>query len=638
MSLIIAENVTQAFGANEVLKGVSFRLGEADRVGLVGPNGEGKTTLLRIVGGMLEPTAGKVHRSRGLRIGYLPQDPPALSGSTIHQAALEVFSDLRRHEEELGELAGRIAQGGRPEELKRYGILETRFEAMGGYEYPVRIEQVLTGLGFDRPMWERSLSELSGGQRTRVYLARLLLTDPQLLLLDEPTNHLDMDSVEWLERWLGSFRGTMVVVSHDRYFLDRVTTGTWEIADGCLETYRGAYSQYVVQRSERHQEQLRRWEAQQEHIAKTQDFIRRHIAGQRTKEARGRRKRLERFLEDEAIERPTEQQAMSLSLPSVTRTGDIVLRAENLAAGFDPETPLVQAEELVVVRGERIAVVGANGIGKTTLLRTLLGELEPLRGSVRLGANVSVGYLSQTHAELDLDTTALEAVLSAAEGITAEVARSLLGSLLLSGDDAFRKIRELSGGQRSRVVLARLVVQSSNVLALDEPTNHLDIPSTEIIQDVLRRFDGTVLLVSHDRYLVQAVATAIWAMDGGRIHRVTGGWEGYLRWRQKRSGQVAEGDGATPAKECRRSEFVQGRRRANELQRLRRRHEELESEIEQVEGKVSRLHDAISVAGQGGDVGKVQELGLQYQREEARLAVLWEEWERVGEELERRPA
>ncbi len=628
MSLIIAEGVAQEFGAQVVFSNVSFRIGEGDRIGMVGPNGEGKTTLLRVACGTLEPTLGEVHRRRRLSVGYLPQDPPALAGTTVHGTMLEVFTDLREKEAALADLEGEVAGGGAAE-LERYGAAQAEFEHLGGYGYNLRIEQVLTGLEFPRDMWPRPLAELSGGERTRAYLARLLLAAPDVLLLDEPTNHLDLDSVEWLEHWLDSFEGALVAVSHDRWFLDRVTERTWEMASGGLEVYRGNYSSYLVQRAERHQARLNLWEEQREHIRKTEDFIARHHAGQRTKEAQGRQAHLDKFLEREAIERPRFQDVIHLRLPEPERTGDFVLRAENLSVGFD--APLLNVKELEVERGQRVAIVGANGSGKTTLLRTLLGELPPLAGEVRPGAKVKTGYLSQTHAELDPEMSAIDAVLAVAPPDTRqERARTLLGSLLISGDEALKRVSQLSGGQKSRVLLARLVMQNVNVLMLDEPTNHLDIPSTEIIQKTLEGFAGTVILVSHDRYLVGAVATHVWAIDGGELRAVRGGWEEYLAWREERRGRAPE----EGKKESRGAAYRRARRQDNRLRTLRRKHERLENEIGKVETELAGLYAEITAAGEAGELARVESLGKEYAGKDAHLKEMWEEWARTGEELE----
>jgi len=632
MSLIVGENLVHAYGAVEVLRHVSLRIGESDRIGLVGPNGAGKSTLLGIIAGRIEPLSGKVHRSAGLKIGFLPQDPPALAGSTIHDAMLDVFSDLRRMESELAELAGLMADDA--DAVERYGRMQHEFEDRGGYDYGGRIQQVLTGLGFAREMWDRPLAQLSGGQRTRAYLAALLLDAPDVLMLDEPTNHLDLDTVEWLEGWLRPFRGALVVVSHDRYLLDNITDHTWEVEFGALEKYRGPYSRYLTLRAERYLERRRLWESQQAYVAKTREFIRTHIAGQRTKEAQGRRSRLERFLRDEAIAEPAEHRTISLELTPPVRTGDVVMRAEDLQVGYAPDAVLLSVSELAVDRGQKIAVLGANGTGKTTLLRTLLGELPLPAGKIRTGANVRTGYLSQTHASLEADSTALDAVVSVGK-CNSERARTLLGALLLSGDDALKKIGELSGGQRSRVVLAQLVAQNANVLMLDEPTNHLDIPSSEIMQDVLQRFEGTAIFVTHDRYLVQAVATHVWAIRDAAIHCIIGGWREYLAWRDRHGPDgPAETADRDKAKKARKAQRREARKQANLIQRLKRQHEQLEEQIDTVEAHLARLNEEISTASEAGNLELVEKLSAEYPETQKRLEQLWSEWERVGEALD----
>jgi ATP-binding cassette subfamily F protein 3 len=634
--MIIAESIWQSFGAQEVFRNVSFRISPTDRIGLVGPNGEGKTTLLKIVGGMMEPTGGTVHRSRGLRLGYLPQVPPPMDDGTIYEAMLREFDDVRRMEQDLAVLASRLsgAGAGDAELLKQYGSLQSRFEVLGGHGYVQRIEQVLTGLAFPQAMWEQRLSTLSGGQRTRAALATLLLRSPQLLMLDEPTNHLDLDSVEWLEYWLRSFPGALVIVSHDRYFLDRATQDTWEVSRGGIECYHGAYSAYLTQRADRRKERLRVWEAQQEYVAKTEEFIARHLAGQRTKEAQGRRTRLERFLRDEAIQRPPEDGEMTLRLSSEQRTGDLVLRVTDLVAGYRQAAPLVTVPELEIRRGQKVAVVGANGAGKTTLLRTILGEVAPLSGQVRHGARVDIGYLSQTHAELDPQATVLEAVMAADRQCKEQQARNLLGSLQLSGDDVFKKLADLSGGERSRVVLARLVLRNANVLMLDEPTNHLDIPSREIIQEVLQEYEGTVLFVSHDRYLIEAVATDVWVVDGGEVHVVPGGWEKFVVWRAARREKAAAAQGAEePKAEPPRPPARTNRKPSNRERQVIERHEQIEREIEALEAELAGLMEQVSAAGQAGNLARVEELSHAYQERDAHLKELWAEWERLGEQI-----
>jgi ATP-binding cassette subfamily F protein 3 len=635
MSLIVGENVGKSFDEGYVLRRVRFRVGPGDRIGLVGPNGEGKTTLLRIVAGLDEPTAGTVQRKGGLRIGYLPQDPPAPGATTLWQSALEVFAELRRKEAALGELAGQLHDDPGGERLKRYGTIQAEFEAAGGYDYETRIRTVLSGLGFGPDEYDKPLAQLSGGERTRALLARLLLEEPDVLLLDEPTNHLDLEAVEWLERFLQGFRRAIVVVSHDRYFLDRVTDRTWEVSFGHLEVYRGGYTAHLKKRDERYRERLRKWQAQQDYVARTEEFIRRNLAGQRTKEAQGRRTRLERFLATEAIDKPRRHEHIHVRIVPKRRSGDLVLRAGELAVGYEPGRALLDAGDLEVRRGQRIAMVGANGTGKTTLLRTLLAQLAPLRGTVRRGASVDFGYLPQTHEHLPRDRTVLECLLAADAALTPERARTLLGGFLFRGEEVFKRIDEISGGQRSRVILARLAVASPNVLLLDEPTNHLDLPSREIVQDLLREFAGTVLFVSHDRYLVQALATHVWALEGGAVHPVRGGWDEYVRWRTAfRSGAAPAATPARRQRRRRRDERQAARQQQRHRQRLRRRLEVVEEAIHPLERRLEELMAESSRAGEAGDLDRVREVGEEYERAQGELNKLWDEYVELGERLE----
>jgi len=625
MSVITGSEIIHNYGEGDVLRHVSFALEAGQRVGLVGPNGEGKTTLLRIVGGLLTPSVGRVDRQKGITVGYLPQDAPTFDGGTLWQVADAVFADLHAMAAEMESLAGRLDD---PAALKRYAALQHDFEARGGYAIDVKCKTVLTGLGFGAADYHRPMTEFSGGQRTRAMLGRLLLAEPEVLLLDEPTNHLDLEAVQWLERYLAGYASTLVVVSHDRYFLDRVTTGTWEIAFGQLERYRGNYSAYLQQREHRFNDRMRIWNEQQEYILKTEEFIRRHHAASRAKEARGRRTRLERFLRDEAIDKPLRHRQIHMRLTPHRRSGDLALKVSDLSAGYEPGKPVVALPGESIERRERIAIVGGNGTGKTTLLRTLLGELEPLSGAVELGAKVDLGYLPQTHDRLDGDATALEIVRSAGN-VTTEEARTLLGSLLLTEEEVFKTIGRLSGGQRSRVILATLAVQGANLLMLDEPTNHLDIPSREVLQEALCAFDGTVLFVSHDRYLVAALATEIWAVDGGGVHRVQGSWDDYLAWR-------SQADDAPPADAAKgdRPKRTRPKDAHRQRQRLQRRQERLEEEIHALEAQLAELTEAISRASMDEQLDKVHELGETYQQAEHQLKAHWEEWAEVTEALE----
>ena len=643
MSQIIGEHIQKSYGALDVLLNISFRIGEDERIGLVGPNGEGKSTLLRIIAGDLSITDGTLHRAKGLRVGYLPQDPPIASDVTIYASLEAVFDEVRAMETRLGEMADHLAEHHDDEAyLADYGQLQTEFEVRGGYDYPKRIERVLAGLKFPREMWERPLSKLSGGERTRAALAELLLADPDLLLLDEPTNHLDLDTVEWLESHLSQYNKALVVVSHDRWFLDRVTNATWEVAAGGIECYRGGYSDYLPKRHERLEQRRSEYRTRQDYLAKEQEFINRHIAGQRTKEAQGRRTRLARLVRDEPVAMPPADDLIHLRLPQPRRSGEMVLTLTDIAAGYS--APLVAAENLGMQRKQRIAIVGANGIGKTTLLRTILGELPALGGEIRWGSNVKTGYLSQTHAELDPTRTILENTLAAGDLDTTEnTARNVLGSLQIRGDDAYKLPTELSGGQRSRVILSRLCMQRANCLLLDEPTNHLDIPSTEILQEALREFDGTVLMVSHDRYLVEAVATDIWVVTGElgddgkpNVKVIPGNWDAYLAWRDRREVRAEQAvvEAGGKSKADRKAEYLAAKQGANKLAKLRRDHEKLELSISEFELQLEGLNNMITAAGESGDLDEITRLGEEYAVIKGKLDTAWTQWETVGLKLE----
>ena len=633
MSLFVGSNLGKAFGALDVFEGIDVRIEAGDRIGLVGANGSGKTTLLRILAGVDAPTTGTINRQRDLTFGYLPQDPPPAGQTSLYEAMLEVFTELRAQGRALRDLEHELADAahqGRAdyeELLEAYGRAQAAFETAGGYEYELQIAQTLNGLGFATDEFDKQLAHLSGGERTRALLAQLLLRRPALLLLDEPTNHLDLEAVEWLEETLLRWKGALVIVAHDRYFLDRVATRIWEMEFGDLDVYRGNYSHYVQQRTERRERLRKEWEAQQEQVEKTEEFIRRNLAGQRTREAQGRRTRLERFLQDEAIDRPREERRIRLGLTTDIRSGDLVMATKDLVVGYD--APLFAAPNLEVRRGDRVALIGPNGAGKTTLLKTILGDIPALDGRVRFGASVQVGYLAQAQAGLNPEQSVLDAILDV-QNLPLARARNFLGQFLFSGDDVFRKIGTLSGGQRSRVALARLTLQGANFLLLDEPTNHLDITSQEILEDVLRQFPGTVLLVSHDRYLVQSIATHIWRVDGEALRAYKGNYQDYLRLREAEAvvnTETPEGDGAVEADlEGERARSREERRQRKAAQKQAELAAAMEAEIVRVEAHLAQLSAQLEAASVRGDVARVQELGLQYQHMDAELHRLMASW------------
>ena len=635
MSIISGHDLAKSYGAQDVFANISFQLAHGDKAALVGPNGEGKTTLLRIMAGLETPNEGLVHRMKNLRIGYLPQTGGLDAQHTLWVEMLSVFEDLlarqeelRRHEEAMADPQHREAA------MARYDRLLTAFEMAGGYEYQARIRQVLGGLGFAKDEFHWPVKVLSGGQQTRALLARLLLEKPDLLLLDEPTNHLDLKALEWLEEYLRDWSGSLVVVAHDRYFLDKVVNRVWDLAYGCLETYPGNYSKYAGLRAERMIRRMAEYEAQQKHIAKTEFFIRRYMAGQRTNQAQGRAKRLARL---KRLERPREAQRIHLKMKSAQRSGGIVLRTTDLRVGYPAaqsstgrKVELFTAPDLELRRLERAALIGPNGSGKTTFIKTVLGKLPPLEGEVHLGANVVTGYLAQAHADLDPDQTVMEAVQETADIKIAE-ARNYLGRFLFSGDDVFKRVGDLSGGEQSRVALARLTLQGPNFLILDEPTNHLDIASQEILESVLDEFNGTVLLVSHDRYLIKALATQIWELEEAQLRVYRGSYDEYLQ--EKRRRRAAE---RSPLE--REKRYFSAQQKARESQRERenraRQAEELEAEIAALENRLAELTAALAQASAAQQLDRVRRLGVEYDQTEQNLERLMTEWENIAKTIE----
>ena len=652
MSLLTANNLAMSFGPLDVFDGVSCAVAEGDRIGLVGPNGEGKTTLLRILTGELAPTAGGVYRRRGLRMGYLPQDPPAAGNRTLLEDMLEVFSKLQQEEKTLQELEARMADSTDGDAiLEVYAQRQHDFEMKGGYDYPLRIRQTLSGLGFRSDQFDMPLSQLSGGQRTRALLARLLLEKPDLLLMDEPTNHLDLAAVEWLENALVNWQGGMVIVAHDRYFLDRVATRIWEMAWGEMAIYRGAYSQYVVQREERLERLRKEYEAQQAFIAKEEDYIRRNIAGQNTRQAQGRRTRLQRMMRDNRIVAPRQRRRLNLHMNSRLRSGGLVLATRNLAVGYraqaEPahkedrsggyvyratrkiqpnDTFLFKADELLLDRGERIGVIGPNGAGKTTFVKTLLGQIAPLEGELRIGASIRIGYLSQVQAALDLKSTALDSLLKADPRLQIGEARHILARFLFSGDDVFKNVEALSGGQRSRLALAQLSLQKANFLVLDEPTNHLDIESQEVLEDMLNAFAGTVLLVSHDRYLIEAIATQVWGIDAERMRGYEGNYSAYMAACQEESAKQIDAPEQFTESQHHRRRSREDRRKRREEEKRREEAEAVEQRILVLENELAEISAALERASQAQQLSELQRLGERYVEIEREMEQLIESW------------
>ena len=665
MSLITANSLSKSFGAEDLFANVSFSVAKGARLALVGPNGIGKTTLLRILIGQEEPSSGTVTRARNIRIGYLAQEADFQLEGTLWQACLEPFADLIRQQGELEKLEDEMSDPIKREQaLVRYGALQENFERRGGYVYQIRIKQVLTGLGFDETEFHMSLDHLSGGQRTRAYLARLLLSDPDLLLLDEPTNHLDIAAVEWLEGYLSQWDGAAVIVSHDRYFLDHACNALLEMALSGSEYYRGNYTMYLSERENRWQHRMEVFESGREKLMRDVEYIKKNISGQNVQQAKGKLRRLTRVVQaieqvgmdavvstnwsqldvetttspfsvEEAERRVRTLRSpqrvtpdLGLHLRSTRRSGDLVIRTKDLQVGY-PGKLLFRSPDIELRRTDCAALIGPNGAGKSTFLKTILGQLEPLAGEVALGASLQVGYFAQAHEGLDPVKTVLDEILEASPGMLPHQGRDYLGKYLFSGDDAFKKVSMLSGGERGRLALAKLALQDTNLLLLDEPTNHLDIPSQEILQSVLDAYKGTILLVTHDRYLVDALATQIWEIDPDESHLTM--FNGtYSQMKEERRKEEERKNGARSLGNS--ENKVKSRRQETpESVKIERKKiaqlQELENTIAALEKDLANL--GAQLESPFVNAKEVIKLGKEYERVQKEMDEKLDEWEKM---------
>jgi len=550
MSILTAHQLSQRFDNYTIFRNLSAKIEHGSKIGLVGPNGVGKSSLLRILAGLDQPTEGSAYRASRIRLGYLHQeavDTFASRDNTVYTEMLTVFASLRALEDAMATIEAHMAAGDLTDELfANYSDLQVTYERQGGYTYETRIERVLQGLDFGAEEWQLPLQHLSGGKKTRALLARLLLEEPDLLMLDEPTNHLDVQAIEWLEKTLQQWSGALLVVSHDRYFLDSVVNTIWEMSATEIESYRGNYSAYALQRAERWERRQKEFDATQERLGKEMNFIYKHIAGRGRNMAMGKLRRISDELETDGralkvdrakakfkeLRRPSGEWAqMNMALATAQASGQLVLHTRDLIVGY--QEPLFMADDIKLQRGACAALIGPNGAGKTTLLRTLLSEVPPLAGTVKLGHNVRIGYFAQAHEKLNPSHTVLEALLSqpreASQPILDEAAaRSHLARYLFRADDVFKPVGALSGGERGRLALAMLARQGANFLLLDEPTNHLDLPAQEVLGAVLDQYEGTILLISHDRYLINQLATEIWDLRDGCLNIFDGSYQEFI--------------------------------------------------------------------------------------------------------------
>ncbi len=627
-------DITKSYGGTEILRGVSFQVNPGEKVGLVGRNGAGKTTAFRLITGAEAPDSGEIIKINNLKLGLLDQHVDFTENETVHTAALSAFKAIHDMEARMRGLEKRMETDASQPVLDEYAELQIAFEHADGFTYAARAEAILQGLGFPKETWNNDTRHLSGGQKNRLGMARLLLSSADVLLLDEPTNHLDVDAVEWLENFLHDYDGTYVAISHDRYFLDRTTDKIIEIENGKAVSYKGNYSKFVAERELRREQQHREFQNQRAFIAKTEEFIRKNLEGQKTKQAKSRRNMLQRMDRLEAV--TAEKAGGSFGLKKVERAGNNVLTAEDLAIGYGDK---VLADDIAfsLHRGEALGVIGGNGTGKTTLLKTLTGEIRELSGRVAWGTKTDIGFYSQNLEDLYAGNDVISELRRVAPLAESGALRSFLARFLFFGDDVFKRVADLSGGEKGRLALAKLIYSQKNVLVLDEPTNHLDIPAREALEDALDKYAGTIITVSHDRFFLDKIATQILSFEkNSRVEVFNGNYTEFHDWKEGRreNGNASEPPAAAGGSTERAGNLsTSSALSKNQRQKLEARIKKIEAEIPVLEDEAARLSVAISTPAIASDFGKLSEVTENLQRTESQIKKLYEEWEAASEEL-----
>jgi ATP-binding cassette subfamily F protein 3 len=622
MPLLRVDRLKLMYGATEVLSDLTFQVEPRQRVGIVGANGSGKSSLLKAISGEVIPSAGSLTLAPRTRTAYLAQELEAGPHESVYADALHSRPDILSLRGRLEGLEAAMAGASGAEQavlVEDYGEIQHEYERLDGYAYDNRVAEVLHGVGLTEADQALAPGALSGGQRRRLALAKLLLQDADLLLLDEPTNHLDLEAIEWLEGFLRLSRAGMLIVSHDRRFLEHATDDILELQAGLGEWYPGNYRQYVRLRRERRTLRQKEFEAQQAYIARTEEFIRRYKAGQRAREARGRQTRLDRL---DRVAPPVDDQQIRIRLKASV-TSDLIFQSDGLRLGYG-KRELLTMPAFTINAGERIAIVGPNGSGKTSLLKALLGELRPLSGRVKIGPRVAMRYYDQHLADLDPNKTVLTE-LQDAFGLPEETLRTFLGRLLFHGDDAFKTIRSLSGGEKSRVALAKLMLDDAGLLLLDEPTNHLDIPAQEMLEEALQDFEGTLVFVSHDRYFIDAIATRLWSVEDGVVTMHLGNYSDLDRRRQRAARPVV-------APEPRKSGRPVPSARAGGTAKAGAAVDPVEDRIDELEAEVRRIEEQLGDHQTYDDPARVAELAAAHEDASRRLRALYQEWEQAAGE------
>ena len=635
MIILQANKIERSFAGEVLFDNISLQVDERDRIALVGKNGAGKSTLLKILVGEEEPTSGEINKKRDLSLSYLAQDSRFESSNTIYDEMLHVFDDLRKTEKTLRqmELAMGEKTGADLEKLMQdYDRLSEEFRQAGGFTYEADIRAILNGFKFDESMWQMKIEELSGGQNTRLALAKMLLEKPNLLVLDEPTNHLDIETIAWLENYLVNYSGALLIVSHDRYFLDKVATITLDLTKHSLDRYVGNYSSFVEQKEQKLLTEAKNYEKQQKEIAALEDFVNRNLVrASTTKRAQSRRKQLEKM---ERLDKPEAgTKSAHMTFHSDKTSGNVVLTVEEAAVGYDDQI-LSEPINLDIRKMNAVAIVGPNGIGKSTLIKSIVGQIPFIKGEARFGANVEVGYYDQTQSKLTPHNSVLDELWNDFK-LTPEVEiRNRLGAFLFSGDDVKKTVGMLSGGERARLLLAKLSMENNNFLILDEPTNHLDIDSKEVLENALIDFDGTLLFVSHDRYFINRVATQVLELSEEGSTLYLGDYDYYLEKKAELEALAAAQAEAVPvssSEEVTSNDYHLQKQNQKELRKITRRIEQLEAEMEELDKKIQDITETMHSTNDAADLVQLQsELDQLTAQQEA----VMEEWAELSEQVE----
>ena len=634
---ISLQNVNKSFGSDVIFSGVTAKIEDHDRIGLVGPNGTGKTTLLRVICGELEPDdgSGDIARGADLSIGYQKQNCGLSFEGTIWQEMRSVFADVYALERRLKELGERMAEENTPALAEEYRRTEDAFLARDGYQVEVKIKTVLTGMGFAEHGFDKCVDKLSGGEQTRLAIAKLLLEAPSLLILDEPTNHLDFATLGWLEDYLAGYKGALLVVSHDRYFLDKLCNKIWELEDGSLWEYKGNYTAYTRQREEQDARQKKLYEQQQAERAKLEDYVARNLVrASTTKMAQSRQKMLERL---EPVEKPHRRlKPPKIRLEFETEPVKDVLTVEDLTIAVgsgERERVLLSGAEFNIQRSDKVAIIGPNGSGKTTLLRTLLSAEPPMKGHITWGRGVKRSYYDQGSDHLDQSLTVLDTMWKAYPRLYETPLRTALGAMGLTGEDAHRLVGQLSGGERARLKLAIICLAGSNVLVLDEPTNHLDLPSKEVLQQALSEYEGTLIIVSHDRYLLDRVPNRIFAIEQGALHQYKGGYGAYLRAKAEQGTEKAAAPQPKVESE-QKKQYYRGKEQRREDARRRKEYTETEAAIHTLEAELAGIKAEMALDSVQNDYQRLQELCALIEEKQSLLDTAMERWLTLSEEMD----